>query len=100
MSTPEIAFGVNSSAELVKIATAKPGAPVFLEYKYGGELMKLIYSTTLEMMKKLPDSETDAASTKAMLEISQKAVGLMQSVEFSMLFNANGVEIRQATEMK
>lgn len=95
-----IGIGANSSAELVKIATAKPGAPVFLEYKYGGELMKLIYSSTMEMMKKLPDSETDAASTKAMLEISQKAVGLMQSVEFSMLFNANGVEIRQATEMK
>jgi len=95
-----IGIGANSSAELVKIATAKPGAPVFLEYKYGGELMKLIYSGTLEMMKKAPGESADAKSTKAMMEITQKAVGMLQSVEFKMQFTTSGVEILQATEFK
>ena len=95
-----IGIGANSSAELVKIATAKPGAPVFLEYKYGGELMQLIYSSTLEMMKKAPAEDADSKSTKAMLEISQTAVGLMQSVAFNIQFTNNGVEFNQATELK
>ncbi len=94
-----IGLGANSNAELSKIAIAKPGAPIFLEYKYGGELMKLMYQSAEQSMKTAPAGDSELESAKAMLALGQKAMGLMKSVEFSMQFSGNGVEIKQAAEL-
>ena len=94
-----IGMGVNSGAELSKIATATPGAPIFLEYKYGGDLMKLMVSSIEQTMNAAPAGDPELESAKAMLELSKTAMGLMKSLEFNMQFNSSGVEIKQATEL-